>query len=232
MNGKLKVIDVGDSVVVDDDTKYYKFSGTRFYMPPEISRPRTGREMKKGDIWTVGIIAYLLVFGRRPFLMSGNPNRRWKDVLNSITSRTRKAVLSDECRDFLAKCLELDPAQRMSAEELLEHDWITGMSAEMRKKEKRLVAMMPSTGTRRRYFENIQHRAQSAQSMDFDVLDEFGVDSLLDTIGDDAQSHDLSITVEPSPEITDCSFYGGSTNTTTLGLTFSDGATLDIQLID
>ena len=47
LSGILKVIDVGDSIVVDEDTTYYRFAGTRTYMPPEIIRPRTGREMKK-----------------------------------------------------------------------------------------------------------------------------------------------------------------------------------------
>ena len=276
LSGILKVIDVGDSIVVDEDTTYYRFAGTRTYMPPEITRPRTGREMKKvcydlsrdviypydlllillfyitfftveyihcllicftatyklqGDIWTIGIIAYLLVFGRQPFLMSGS-NRRSKDIMKAIHSKTRSSVVSNQCKDFISKCLRIAPEDRESAEELLEHDWIAEMSTEVRKRQIRMSALMPSVASHDQLCLNqIHHSVQSAQVMDldFEVLDELGVDSILDTIEDEAHSPDTVTSMEVSSEMTCYGALGKSDYSSLSGVYPSDA---DIEIVD
>jgi len=231
LSGILKVIDVGDSIVVNEDTTYYRFAGTRTYMPPEITRPRTGREMKKGDIWTIGIIAYLLVFGRQPFLMSGS-NRRSKDIMKAIHSKTRSSVVSNQCKDFISKCLRIDPEDRESAEELLEHDWIAEMSTEVRKRQIRMSALMPSVASHDQLCLNqIHHSVQSAQVMDldFEVLDELGVDSILDTIEDEAHSPDTVTSMEVSSEMTCYGALGKSDYSSLSGVYPSDA---EIEIVD
>jgi len=227
LNGILKVIDVGDSMIVDDDKTYYRFAGTRTYMPPEISRPRTGREMKKGDIWTIGIITYFLVYGRRPFLMSG-PKRCSNDIMRAINCRTRHSVVSKECRDFISKCLQMDPADRSSAEELLEHDWITEMSTEVRKRSIRMSSLESSMTMKgalgQRSVLKIKHHQQEAQEIDFDLLDELGVDSILDTVEDEANSPDL-MSFSLSPTLT-CYDDSVKADTTTSGVSVSENGNI------
>jgi len=204
--GELKVIDVGDSIVVDDDKTYHHFVGTRSYLPPEVRRARTGRELKKGDLWTVGVICFLMLFGRRPFLMSGAPSRRSEDMMNSMASRTRHSLLSDDCRDFMAKLLCSDPAARWTAEEALESDWITSMSAAIRKRQKEGLSPLPSSPEERQYLDCIRHRRQSAQALDWGALDALDVDSILDSLHGVASAPNTE-TAETSAEI---EFYGDS----------------------
>jgi serine/threonine protein kinase len=78
------------------------------------------------DIWSIGVITYVLLCGFPPFygdvqkelfdnIMSGNydfPDPEWTDV-------------SEEAKDFIKKILVVNPAKRMTAEEALKHPWIT-----------------------------------------------------------------------------------------------------------
>lgn len=66
-NGKLKIIDFGDSDTVKSNKTYNVWVGTMHYIPPETPRLRYGWEMKKGDMWAVGILTFILVSGKIPF---------------------------------------------------------------------------------------------------------------------------------------------------------------------
>eukprot|EP00485_Elphidium_margaritaceum_P001745 CAMPEP_0202694468 /NCGR_PEP_ID=MMETSP1385-20130828/8324_1 /ASSEMBLY_ACC=CAM_ASM_000861 /TAXON_ID=933848 /ORGANISM="Elphidium margaritaceum" /LENGTH=732 /DNA_ID=CAMNT_0049350321 /DNA_START=25 /DNA_END=2223 /DNA_ORIENTATION=- len=125
--GVLKIIDFGDSLCVEEEKTYAEFVGTIHYVPPEIVRPRTGKELKKSDMWSVGVICYLLCCGRPPY--SG---RTQKQILANIVSKNKKlcfpekAKLSVSCKDFISKLLCDDPSIRLSASEAMEHEWISG----------------------------------------------------------------------------------------------------------
>eukprot|EP01084_Bolivina_argentea_P167781 291109_1 len=79
--GKLKLIDFGDAIIIKDDEESQHYVGTLHYFTPEMldHRNRKGREIKKGDIYSVGVITYVLLTGCFPF--SGNNQ---KEVKQSI----------------------------------------------------------------------------------------------------------------------------------------------------
>jgi len=126
-DGVLKVIDFGDAKKIKDHEVYTDFACTLHYMPPEILRPRSGFELKKGDLWTTGVMAYLMVCGRPPF--TGKDRR---DIVLNITSEHRKlrwpknVKLSPSFKDFIGGLLTGNVEQRMSANDALNHEWITG----------------------------------------------------------------------------------------------------------
>merc|ERR1711964_183293 len=51
--------------------------------------------------------------------------------------------VSDECRDFIAKCLESDPENRMTNDEALKHRWLPAESAMPEMDRRRLEALEP-----------------------------------------------------------------------------------------
>ena len=99
--------------------------GTAFYLAPEAIKTREGWELKKSDMWTIGVIAYVLVTGRPPFW-----GRENKEIIRKIVrSQVRfpsTIKLSESCKDFILSLLKKNPADRLSAEQALKHAWITG----------------------------------------------------------------------------------------------------------
>ncbi len=60
----LKVIDFGTSQVFDPEAKMNQTYGTPYYIAPEILK---GEYNEKCDIWSCGVILYILLCGRPPF---------------------------------------------------------------------------------------------------------------------------------------------------------------------
>ena len=60
----LKIIDFGISVVAEPNKKLKEKRGTAYYMAPEVIQ---GSYTSKCDIWSIGIILYVLLSGEAPF---------------------------------------------------------------------------------------------------------------------------------------------------------------------
>lgn len=60
----IKVIDFGTSQVFDPSSKMHQTYGTPYYIAPEIL---AGEYNEKCDIWSCGVILYILLCGRPPF---------------------------------------------------------------------------------------------------------------------------------------------------------------------
>jgi calcium-dependent protein kinase len=63
-SGTIKVIDFGTSQVFDPSAKMHQTYGTPYYIAPEIL---AGEYTEKCDIWSCGVIMYILLCGRPPF---------------------------------------------------------------------------------------------------------------------------------------------------------------------
>jgi len=77
------------------------------------------------DIWSIGIITYMLLTGRTPY---GGKNKQ--ELKNNIATKdvdwTKPYVesLSSEAKKFMKKCLTRDIGSRPSAEQMLNDPWI------------------------------------------------------------------------------------------------------------
>jgi len=122
---ELVIIDFGDAKEVEEHSQHDDFVGTAFYLAPEAIRTREGWELKKSDMWTIGVIAYVLVTGRPPFW-----GRENKEIIRKIVRGNVRfpstIKLTDNCKDFILSLLKKSPEQRLSAADALKHPWITG----------------------------------------------------------------------------------------------------------
>ena len=77
------------------------------------------------DNWAIGVLTYELLVGIPPFAGPNSPNREdtYERILKGSYSKIPSFV-SDKAKDFIARCLEVDPEKRATAEELLEHEWL------------------------------------------------------------------------------------------------------------
>ena len=104
--------------------------GSPFWMAPEVILcqvvQRVGHN-KSADIWSVGCVVIEMISGKPPWT---SPMLRIEELFLKI-ARTKEGPpyppnLSVECIDFLNKCFVINPEKRPSADELLNHPFITG----------------------------------------------------------------------------------------------------------
>lgn len=94
-------------------------------MAPEVLHRAYSTE---ADIWSIGVIAYILLCGSRPF-WARTESGIFRAVLKADPSFEEPPwpSLSDEARDFVKRLLNKDPRKRMTAAqalgEFLIHHW-------------------------------------------------------------------------------------------------------------
>jgi len=125
----LVIIDFGDAKIVEDGEPYNEFVGTAFYLPPEIIRERKGWELKASDMWSIGIIAYVLMTGRPPF-----HGKSHKDILRNIIKQDLKfpknSKLSDSAKSFIRRLCEKNTRRRYKAPQALNHKFLNAKVSE------------------------------------------------------------------------------------------------------
>ena len=115
----LKLIDFGLATYIKNDTKSV---GTPFYMAPEMI---DGHSVPQSDIWSVGIIVYLMLTGKYAF-EAKHGEKLYDKIKNSEIDM--KPLIDSECseeaRDFIQKCLKKNYNERITTTQCLEHAWI------------------------------------------------------------------------------------------------------------
>lgn len=99
--------------------------GTSYYISPEVLR---GNYNAKCDIWSIGIISYMLLSGTPPF--NGQTDRGIVQAIREgkweFPESVRKSV-SLEGMSFISSCLHLQPTNRPTASIALLHKWFDGI---------------------------------------------------------------------------------------------------------
>ncbi|CAF2093647.1 hypothetical protein YC2023_063801 [Brassica napus] len=120
----LKAIDFGLSDYVKPDERLNDIVGSAYYVAPEVLHRTYGTE---ADMWSIGVIAYILLCGSRPF---------WARTESGIFRAVLKAEpnfeeapwpsLSPDAVDFVKRLLNKDYRKRLTAAQALCHPWLVG----------------------------------------------------------------------------------------------------------
>ncbi|XBH55155.1 CBL-interacting protein kinase 6 [Aegilops tauschii subsp. strangulata] len=120
--GNLKVVDFGLSALADHaraDGLLHTLCGTPGYAAPEVLRDK-GYDGAKADLWSCGVILYVLLAGSLPF-----PD-------DNVVTMYKKAQRGDyrcppwfstDARRLIPKLLDPDPATRITVAQLVETSW-------------------------------------------------------------------------------------------------------------
>ncbi len=99
-----------------------------YYIAPEVLKRKYD---EKCDIWSCGVILYILISGYPPFNGANDKiimEKVQKGVYN-FSGREWNSV-SDEAKAFIRKLLEYNPVQRLSAEEALNDPWMKNTASQ------------------------------------------------------------------------------------------------------
>lgn len=119
-NSPIKLIDFGLGKRFSSRRKMRTKLGTLYYVPPELL---SGQYDEKCDLWSAGIIMYVLLTGVPPFI-AADESGTMTAIMNAkldFHSNHLWSDVSDVAIDLLRRLLTTDPERRLSAEAALAH---------------------------------------------------------------------------------------------------------------
>jgi calcium-dependent protein kinase len=126
IDSPIKVIDFGLSKIFGNyynkiNNKMNTKVGTAYYVSPEVL---AGIYDEKCDIWSAGVILYILLSGVPPF-NGPNDNEIYKKIVNKKFEFPDKywANISNDAKDLINKML-CEPINRLTAQEVMQHVWV------------------------------------------------------------------------------------------------------------
>jgi serine/threonine protein kinase len=114
------VVDLGFATLEQDYGKLFKRCGTPGYVAPEILNDKPYN--CKADVYSAGIIFYILLTGKIPFQGTSYREIVYKNMHALVDFEIpRKMKISKQTMDLLLKMLTVDPKKRISSKQALNH---------------------------------------------------------------------------------------------------------------
>lgn len=131
----VKITDFGLAKFSDNLTVMKTFCGTLAYVAPEVITGKFGSSQMElqqkdnysslVDIWSLGCLVYVLLTSHLPFNGKNQQQMFAKIKRGEFHEAPLNSYdISEDGRDFLECCLQVNPKLRMTAEEALKHKWL------------------------------------------------------------------------------------------------------------
>lgn len=167
-DAEIKLIDFGLAKIMFDEVAS-SFLGTKGYLAPEMLQRHSYD--KAIDMWALGVIVFVLLCGCLPF--DDDSSR----IASDAVARKKFALrfpkwangLSASAKDLLHNLLEIDPKRRYTADQALNHPWVSGKTVQLnnylqspcilQEKRKEMRSPLPST-----YIQDILDKVSNGNS--------------------------------------------------------------------
>ncbi|CAD6258445.1 unnamed protein product [Miscanthus lutarioriparius] len=118
----LKATDFGLSVFFKEGELLRDIVGSAYYIAPEVLKRKYGPE---ADIWSVGVMLYIFLAGVPPF-WAENENGIFTAILRGQLDLSSEPWphISPGAKDLVKKMLNINPTERLTAFQVLNHPWI------------------------------------------------------------------------------------------------------------
>lgn len=126
-DSKIMISDFGLSKMEDSRTMATA-CGTPGYVAPEVLAQKPYG--KAVDVWSIGVISYILLCGYPPFYDENDANL-FAQILKGDFEFDAPYWddISDSAKDFIRHLMCVDPAKRYTCKQALAHEWICGNAA-------------------------------------------------------------------------------------------------------
>jgi calcium-dependent protein kinase len=134
----IKLIDFGSSKLTHDEEgkpiKYTEFGGTIAFAAPEVSSQYAcveGDMLKAVDMWAIGVISFQLLTGCHPFYQKVNTSIAAvrENIFKARFAFPEVPRYSPSVKDFVSRLICRAPADRMTVQQALNHNWIVNPGA-------------------------------------------------------------------------------------------------------
>jgi len=124
----IKIADFGLSKAFSGESALETSCGTPDYAAPEVLR-MDGAYDKSVDLWSIGVITYVLLCGFPPFYGKSQA-QLFEKILNADFEfpEPEWTNISAEAKDFINHLLILDVKQRYNTKQCLEHPWLKALT--------------------------------------------------------------------------------------------------------
>jgi len=123
----IKIVDFGTALLLSPVHRVQNLAGTPEFMAPEVVNYE---DISTGsDMWSVGVLSYVLLSGYSPFLASGDGDTINRTLANVTLAKydfdfEEFDSITAEAKDFITRLLRRVPGKRMTAGTALQHDWL------------------------------------------------------------------------------------------------------------
>ncbi|XP_030545649.1 calcium and calcium/calmodulin-dependent serine/threonine-protein kinase-like [Rhodamnia argentea] len=144
----LKIMDFGLSSVEESDPVIGLFGSIDYVSPEALCQ---GTITTKSDMWSLGVILYILLSGYPPFIAPSNRQKQQMIMRGefSFDERTWKNI-SSSAKELISSLLTVDPSRRPSTLDLLNHPWVIGDLAKEEQMDPEVVSRLQSFNARRK----------------------------------------------------------------------------------
>jgi len=168
LGNAIKIIDFGRSKILKPQTKLLELAGSVFfwnekfkklyYVAPEIVMNKEYDE--KCDIWSVGVILYLLICGRPPFF-GQNKDETVKLIKKGDVTYNEPIWkhVSPELKDLISKMLMKSPEKRINAHDARMHHWIIKCTSKTHIPKSKGITTLPLKNLREFYVQDAFQKA-------------------------------------------------------------------------
>ena len=141
-----KIIDFGYSESFcgkNENTIIHNSRGTPIYSSPDIRFASTkGYCGIKSDIFSLGVLLFVINMGIFPFEIANNSDANYKFILSKkykkFWDKFPDNNLSEELKDLINKMICIDPVKRLTIDEILTHPWVVNKVINENKRNEKL----------------------------------------------------------------------------------------------
>jgi len=124
----VKLADFGLSKITDASAVMQTACGTPGYVAPEILLGEGYNQ--EVDEWSIGVILYILLVGFPPFWGDNNQVLFEKIMAGKYSFPSPYwDKISNDAKDLVKHLLVVDPKQRYTTQQILDHPWVKGLTA-------------------------------------------------------------------------------------------------------